>query len=188
MALENLRDLYVDKLKDLYSAENQIIKALPRMIKNASSPALQQALQDHLTVTETQAQRLEEIAANLGERAKGKKCAGMEGLLEEGKELLKEKADADVFDAGIIAAAQSVEHYEIAGYGTAVAWAKLLGHNAAAELLQQSLDEEKEADQTLSSIAESWINEMAVDEQDEMEDEEDTEEEQEPAMTSTWKA
>lgn len=187
MSLENLRDLYVDKIKDLYSAENQIIKALPRMIKNANSDQLQQALQDHLSVTEIQAQRLDEIAVNLGERAKGKKCAGMEGLLEEGKELLKEKAEADVLDAGIIAAAQSVEHYEIAGYGTAVAWARLLGHADAADLLQQSLDEEKEADQLLSQLAESWINEMATDE--ESEDEEDDQEQDAPmTTTSTWKA
>jgi ferritin-like metal-binding protein YciE len=184
MALENLRDLYVDKLKDLYSAENQIIKALPRMIKGATSTELQQALQAHLTVTQTQAQRLEEITANLGERAKGKKCAGMEGLLEEGKELFKEKIEPDVLDAGIISAAQSVEHYEIAGYGTAVSWARLLGHEAAADLLQQSLEEEKEADQSLTTLAENWVNEMAADEDD---DEEETDS-QPMSTTSTWKA
>jgi len=184
MALDTLRDLYVDKLKDLYSAENQIIKALPRMIKGATSMELQHALQDHLSITETQSQRLEEIISNLGERAKGKKCVGMEGVLEEGKELFKEKIDAEVLDAGIIAAAQSVEHYEIAGYGTARAWAQLLGHEEAAELLQQTLDEEKEADHTLSALAETWINEMA-----EQEDEgEDEEENQRELTTSAWKA
>jgi len=185
MALDSLRDLYVDKLKDLYSAENQIIKALPRMIKAATSPELQQALQEHLNVTETHAQRLDEIILNLGERAKGKKCVGMEGVLEEGKELFKEKIDPEVLDAGIIAAAQSVEHYEIAGYGTARTWAMLLGHEEAAELLQQTLDEEKDADQTLTALAENMINEMAAD-QDDMQDDED----RQPAMAtnSPWKA
>jgi len=122
---------------------------------------------------------------NLGERAKGKKCVGMEGVLEEGKELFKEKIDPEVSDAGIIAAAQSVEHYEIAGYGTARTWAMLLGHEEAAELLQQTLDQEKDADQTLTALAENMINEMAADE-DEMQDDED----RQPAMAtnSPWKA
>ncbi len=185
MALENLHDLFVDKLKDLYSAENQIIKALPRMIKSATSTELQQALQDHLNVTEAQAKRLEQVADLIGERPRGKKCVGMEGLIEEGKELLKEKIDADVLDAGIIAAAQSVEHYEIAGYGTAVAWARLMGHDNAADMLQQSLDEEKEADVLLTTLAENMINTMADDEEDDMEEE--TEEEGELATTSTWR-
>jgi ferritin-like metal-binding protein YciE len=155
MALESLQELYVDKIKDLYSAENQIIKALPRMISGASTPELQQALQEHLKVTEKQAQRLERIAEDIGKSPKGKKCAGMEGLLEEGKELLKEKPEQDVLDAGIIAAAQSVEHYEIAGYGTAATWAKLLGYNRALPLLLQSLEEEKQADLLLSRLAKS---------------------------------
>jgi ferritin-like metal-binding protein YciE len=186
MAMESLRDLYVDKLKDLYSAENQILKALPRMIKNTTTPELQQALEDHLALTETHVQRIEQITSNLGERPKGKKCVGMEGLIEEGKELLKEKADADVLDAGIIAAAQSVEHYEIAGYGTARAWALMLGHADAADLLQQTLDEEKEADRLLTSLAENRINEMAEDqddEQDEMKQGQGA-----FAATSTWRA
>lgn len=181
MALDTLRDLYSDKIRDLYSAENQILKALPRMIKNAKMPELQQALQEHLNVTETHAQRLEEIAAELGKSAKGKKCVGMEGLIEEGKELLKEDADPEVLDAGIIAAAQSVEHYEMANYGTARAWALMLGYDNAADLLEQTLEEEKEADQTLSMLAENMINALAV-EADEMEEEEETE----PA-TSTWR-
>lgn len=185
MALETLRDLYVDKLKDLYSAENQIIKALPRMIKGATSPELQRALQEHLNVTETHVQRLDEIISNLGERAKGKKCVGMEGVLGEGKELFQEKIDPEVLDAGIIAAAQSVEHYEIAGYGTARTWAQLLGHQEAAELLQQTLDEEKDADQTLTGLAESMVNEMAAD-QNEMQDNGDRQATM--ATTSPWKA
>lgn len=158
MELESLRDLYVDKLKDLYSAENQILKALPRMIKNASTPELQQALQDHMHATETHVQRLAEIAANLGESPRGKKCAGMEGLITEGKELLKEKGEPEVLDAGIIAAAQSVEHYEIAGYGTARAWATMLGHQEAADTLEQTLEEEQEADKLLTALAENMIN------------------------------
>lgn len=158
MALENLQELYADKIKDLYSAENQIIRALPRMIQNTSAPELQRALQEHLNITEKHVRRLEKVAAQSGKSVKGKKCAGMEGLLEEGKELLREKPDADVLDAGIIAAAQSVEHYEIAGYGTAVAWAKLLGYQDAANLLRQTLEEEKQADETLSALAEGMIN------------------------------
>lgn len=161
MSLESLQDLYVDKLKDLYSAENQIIKALPRMIKSATTPELQRALQEHLTVTEGHVRRLERIASELGSSPRGKKCAGMEGLLEEGKELLKEKADSDVLDAGIIAAAQSVEHYEIAGYGTVRAWAELMGEQNAAKLFQQTLDEEKQADESLTALAEQYINAMA---------------------------
>ncbi len=160
--MENLQELYVDKLKDLYSAENQIIKALPRMIKGASTPELQRALEEHLKVTEKQAQRLEQIAQNMGKSVRGKKCAGMEGLLEEGKELFKEKPEPDVLDAGIIAAAQSVEHYEIAGYGTAATWAKLLGYDKALGLLLQSLEEEKEADKKLTMLAKQSVNTMAV--------------------------
>jgi ferritin-like metal-binding protein YciE len=161
MSLESLQELYVDKLKDLYSAENQIIKALPSMIKAATTPELKMALQEHLQVTEEHARRVERIASNMDATPRGKKCVGMEGLLEEGKELLREKPDADVLDAGIIAAAQSVEHYEIAGYGTARAWAELLGQPDAANLFQQTLDEEKEADRTLTALAESHINAMA---------------------------
>jgi ferritin-like metal-binding protein YciE len=161
MALDSLRDLYVEKLKDLYSAENQIIKALPRMIKGAETSELQQALQQHLKVTEGHVKRIEQITKGMNESPRGKKCAGMEGLLEEGKELLQEKAASDVLDAGIIAAAQSVEHYEIAGYGTARTWAEMLGEDRAAQLLEQTLKEEKEADQTLTDLAESFINAKA---------------------------
>jgi len=176
MAIETLDELFVEKIKDLYSAENQILKALPTLIKSASSPELQQALQEHLVVTQGHVERLTQIATELGETPQGKKCAGMEGLLKEGDELLNEKPEEDVLDAGIIGAAQSVEHYEIAGYGTARAWALMIGEQAAADLLQQTLDEEKQADQTLTMLAENMINEMAADEDDEEEDE--------PAMTS----
>ncbi|HZQ05791.1 MAG TPA: ferritin-like domain-containing protein [Anaerolineae bacterium] len=162
MALENLHDLYVEKLKDLYSAENQILKALPKMIKSADSEELARALQEHYNVTEGHVRRLEQIASNLGESPRGKKCVGMEGLLEEGKELLKEKVEPEVLDAGIIGAAQSVEHYEMAGYGTARAFAQMLGHQQAAQMLQQTLDEEKDADKTLTMLAENMINRMAA--------------------------
>jgi ferritin-like metal-binding protein YciE len=164
MALENLQELYVHKLQDLYSAESQIIETLPRMIKNAYAPELQRALQEHLNITEKQAQRLEQVTKSMGEDVRGKKCVGMEGLLKEGAELIKEGPDPDVLDAGIIAAAQSVEHYEIAGYGTAIAWAKLLGYGDAANMLVQTLNEEKQADELLTSIAENMINEQALNE------------------------
>ncbi|HZQ06285.1 MAG TPA: ferritin-like domain-containing protein [Anaerolineae bacterium] len=176
MALQSLDDLYADKLKDLYSAENQILKALPKMVKAADTPELGQALQEHYNVTQGHVQRLEQIAMNLGIKLRGKKCVGMEGLLEEGKELLQEKADPDVMDAGIIGAAQSVEHYEIAGYGTARAFAQMLGMRDAANLLQQTLDEEKEADQTLTRIAENMVNQRAAESEDEDEEDEDEDE------------
>jgi len=158
MELESLRALYVDELKDLYSAEGQILKALPRMIKASSSGALRQALTEHERVTRKQVQRLERIFKDLDESPRGKKCHGMEGLLEEGKELISEKPDPEVLDAGLISKAQHVEHYEIAGYGTVRTWAQQLGYDQHAELLQQTLDEEGEADKTLTQLAESSIN------------------------------
>jgi len=162
MAIETLHDLYVDELKDLYSAENQILKALPRLIKAANSDELRTALEAHAKVTEKHAQRLEKIVGNLGEKPTGKKCVGMEGVLEEGKELFKHEVEPDVMDAGIIGACQKVEHYEIASYGTARAHAKQLGHREAASVLMQTLNEEKQADDTLTKIAESAVNAMAV--------------------------
>lgn len=167
MALDNLHDLYIEKIKDLYSAENQIIKALPKMIKGATTPELKAALQDHLRVTEGHARRLEKIAVSHGASARGKKCSGMEGLLEEGSELLKEKAKMDVLDAGIIGAAQSVEHYEIAGYGTARRWAAILGDSKGAALLKQTEDEEGDADKLLTQLAEGYINQLAENGEDE---------------------
>lgn len=167
MELESLRALYVDELKDLYSAEGQILKALPRMIKAASNRQLKQALTQHERVTRKQVQRLDRIFKDLDESPRGKKCRGMEGLLEEGKELISEKPEPDVLDAGLISKAQHVEHYEIAGYGTVRAWAQQLGYDQHAELLQQTLDEEGEADKTLTQLAESSINIEAEDEGDE---------------------
>src|SRR5476651_2615663 len=133
MKLSNLQDLFVDELKDLYSAENQILKALPKMIKAASATVLQDVFQEHLEVTKGQVNRLEKIFKMLDVSPKGKKCKAMEGLLEEGKELMSEDANPSVMDAGLIAAAQRVEHYEMAGYGTTRTFAELLGHKKAAQ-------------------------------------------------------
>jgi ferritin-like metal-binding protein YciE len=155
MEMESLRELYVEELKDLYSAENQIIKALPRMIKAASSAQLKAGFEEHLQQTKEQVQRLEKIFEKLDEKPKGKKCKGMEGLLDEGKELMDEDAEPEVLDAGLIAAAQHVEHYEIAGYGCVRTYAELLGEKEAVDLLQQTLDEEKETDLKLTKLASS---------------------------------
>jgi ferritin-like metal-binding protein YciE len=156
--MSTLEDLYMDLLKDLYSAEKQLVKALPKMAKNAQSPDLQRAFQEHLRQTEGQVERIERIFSDLDGSPRGKKCVGMEGLIEEGNELLKEDVEPDVLDAGLIAAAQKVEHYEIAGYGTARAWAQRLGHDRAARLLQETLEEESMANEKLNRIAESHVN------------------------------
>jgi len=155
MEMESLRELYIDELKDLYSAENQIIKALPKMIKAASSPKLKAGFEEHLQQTRNQVERLEKIFKELDESPKGKKCKGMEGLIEEGKELMEEDAEPEVLDAGLIAAAQHVEHYEIAGYGCVRTYAELLGDKNAVKLLQQTLDEEKTTDEKLTALAKS---------------------------------
>ncbi len=153
MKMEDLKDLFVEELKDLYSAENQITKALPKMVKTASSPDLKQGFELHLEQTKGQIARLEQIFEELGESPKGKKCHGMEGLLEEGKELMEEDAEPEVLDAGLISAAQRVEHYEIAAYGTVKTYAELLGMSKAAKLLAETLNEEKDTDQKLTGLA-----------------------------------
>jgi ferritin-like metal-binding protein YciE len=158
MELESLRELYIDELKDLYSAEKQLVKALPKMVKNATSPELKQAFQDHLAKTETHVERLEQIFESLEASPRGKKCVGMEGLIEEANELIGEDADEDVLDAGLISKAQHVEHYEMAGYGTVRTYALTLGESEHAELLEETLNEEKEADELLTQLAESSIN------------------------------
>ena len=163
MEMETLRDLYVDGLKDLWSAEKQILKALPTMQKKASHPALKRAFKTHEMQTRMQVKRLERICKDLGESPRGKKCVGMEGLIEEAKELISEKPDADVLDAGLIAAAQHVEHYEIAGYGCARTYAKILGYQDQAALLQQTLNEEGQTDKLLTTLAVGAINIDAVD-------------------------
>ena len=154
MKANSLHELYLEELKDLYDAENQIIKALPKMVEAASSEELQGALTEHLEVTRGQAKRLEQIFQNMGEKLKAEKCKGMEGLIKEGSDILSEDMDEDVKDAAIISAAQRIEHYEMAGYGTVRTWANLLGETEAEELLQETLDEEKEADEKLNELAE----------------------------------
>ena len=156
-ATNPLEELLQDELKDLYSAENQIVKALPKMIKGAQSPELKRAFERHLEETKRQVERLNQIGEELGMKMTGKKCKGMEGLIEEGKEMLEE-LDEENMDAGLIGAAQKVEHYEIAGYGTARTHADLLGLKKVARLLQQTLDEEGATDKKLTALAESIIN------------------------------
>jgi ferritin-like metal-binding protein YciE len=156
--MTSLRELYVEELKDLYSAENQILKALPRMIRAASNKDLQRAFTQHERQTQQQVKRLERIFRMLDESTRGKKCKGMEGLIEEAQELIKERPEPEVLDAGLIAAAQRVEHYEIAGYGTVRTYARQLGEEEQANLLQETLNEEGETDKLLTGLAESSIN------------------------------
>ena len=163
MELDTLRALYVEELKDLWSAEKQILQALPRMAKAATHPQLKKAFMKHEKQTQQQVKRIERICKELGESPRGKKCVGMEGLLEEGKELIKEKPEKEVLDAGLITAAQHVEHYEMAGYGTCRTWARLLGYDAQAQLLQATLDEEQQTDLDLTALAEWSINIEAID-------------------------
>ncbi|WP_435011119.1 ferritin-like domain-containing protein [Tundrisphaera lichenicola] len=158
MKIDTLMKLYVEELRDLYSAEKQILKALPKMIKAATSPDLKAAFTAHLEETEGQVGRLEEIFQELGKKPTGKTCKAMQGLVEEGAELMGEDIEPQVLDAGLIAAAQRVEHYEIAGYGTVRTYAKLLGEKQAMTLLQETLDEEGATDKKLSSLAEGGIN------------------------------
>src|SRR5579862_838874 len=153
-----LAELYVEELKDLYSAEKQILTALPKMIKAATHEELKEAFETHRQQTEGHVQRLEQIFEELGESPRGKKCHGMEGVIEEGAELIQDQPEPAVLDAGLIAAAQHVEHYEMAGYGSVRAWADKLGYDEQAELLQQTLDEEKETDESLTQLAEQIVN------------------------------
>ena len=158
MELETLRDLYVHELKDLYSAERQMMKAMPRMIKAATNRQLATAFRQHFEQTKAQAKRLEELLASHGETTRGPKCLGMEGVLKEGDEMISEDADEEVRDAGLIAAAQRVEHYEIAGYGCARTYAELLGDKKGAKILDRTIKEEGATDQKLTKLARSVIN------------------------------
>jgi ferritin-like metal-binding protein YciE len=171
--INSLRELYVEQLRDLYDAENQLIKALPKMAKASSSDELRQSIEEHLEQTRGQAERLEQIFEQLVEKPKGKKCKAIQGLIEEGKETLEEDMEEDTKDAAIIAAAQRVEHYEISGYGTARTYANLLGESEAAELLEETLNEEKETDQKLTQLAEE-INVEAAEGSGEEEGEEES--------------
>ncbi|ABF41546.1 protein of unknown function DUF892 [Candidatus Koribacter versatilis Ellin345] len=155
MKVENLEELFIEQLRDLYDGEQQITKALPKLIEKATDSRLQDALQDHLEVTREQIRRLEQIFQILGEDADGETCKGMKGVIAEGDDVVGDADDKAVRDAVIIASAQRVEHYEIAGYGTVRTYANLLGQAQIAQLLEQTLQEEKEADQTLNQIAES---------------------------------
>jgi len=158
MKIETLRDLYVEQLRDLYSAENQLVKALPKMAKAASHAQLQSAFTEHLAQTQQHVQRLDQIFKQLDTSSKGPACKGMEGLISEGEEMIKMKGDPAAIDAGLIAAAQRVEHYEIAGYGCVRTYAHQLGDHTNERLLQKTLDEEGAADQKLTQLAEQVIN------------------------------
>ena len=157
-----LDELLQDELKDLYNAEAQIIKALPKMAKAASSPELRRAFERHLEETRRQVERLDQIGEELEMKMTGKKCKGMEGVLAEGRELMEEDLEEDALDAGLIGAAQKVEHYEIAAYGTARTHAEMLGYRRIAKLLQQTLNEEGATDKRLTQLAESVVNYEAV--------------------------
>jgi ferritin-like metal-binding protein YciE len=153
MDLQSLKDLFIDELRDLYDAENQITEALPKLIKKTQHPQLKSALDEHLEVTRGQIRRLDSIFQRLGEKSSGESCKGMKGLIKEGDDMATRDGSPSVIDAAIISAAQRVEHYEMAGYGTVRTYADLLGEQELANLLQQTLDEEKEADKTLTEIA-----------------------------------
>ena len=158
-----LHDAFMDELRDAYDAEKQLVKALPKLAKAATSPELRAAFEAHLEETRGQVERLEGVFASLDEKVKGKHCDGIAGIIEEGKSVMEEEFDDATMDACLIAAGQRAEHYEMAAYGTLVAWAKIMGHDEAAELLEQTLEEEKAADEKLSTLAEDGINQNAAD-------------------------
>ena len=172
-----LHDAFIDELRDTYDAERQLIKALTKLAKAASNPKLRQAFESHRQETEGQVARLEQVFESLDEKVRGKHCDGIAGIIEEGKSIMEEDFDDATMDACLIAAGQRAEHYEMAAYGTLVAWAQAMGHRDAARLLQQTLDEEKAADEKLTKLAESGINQNAADAAhagDEDEEEEET--------------
>jgi ferritin-like metal-binding protein YciE len=177
--MNTLMDALVDEVRDLYHAEKQLVKALPKMAKAATSDELREALESHLSETENQVSRLEQVFELLEEKPRAKTCAGMAGIIEEGSDALKEDAEPAVLDAMIIASAQRAEHYEMAAYGTVAAWAEGLGLSEVAELLRDTLEEEKAADEKLTALAEAGINDAASagaeDEEDEDEDDEEDE-------------
>jgi ferritin-like metal-binding protein YciE len=187
-----LHDAFIDELRDTYDAEKQLTKALPKMVKAAISPELRAAFEAHLEQTRQQIDRLEQVFASLDEKAQGKHCAGMAGIIEEGQSVMDEEFDETTADACLIASAQRVEHYEMAAYGTLVAWARAMGHMDAADLLQETLDEEKAADEKLSALAEGGINQEAADAahqgDEDDEDLESEEDEDEVAAGSTKKS
>ena len=177
-----LHDAFLDELRDLYDAEKQLTKALPKMAKAASSPGLRKAFEAHLEETRGHVNRLEKVFGTLDEKVRGKHCDGIAGIIEEGKSAMEEDFDDATMDACLIAGGQRAEHYEMAAYGTLVAWARAMGHVDAAELLQETLDEEKAADKKLSSLAESGINREAAAAHQEYEDDEDEAEVEAPKV------
>jgi ferritin-like metal-binding protein YciE len=181
-----LHDAFIDELRDMYDAEQQLTKALPKMAKAVHSPELRAALEAHLKETRGQITRLEKVFGSLDEKVRGKHCDGIAGIIEEGKSIMEEDFDESTMDACIIAAGQRAEHYEMAAYGTLAAWARAMGHEDAADLLQATLDEEKAADEKLTAIAESGINETAA--ESAHGDDEESEDRQAPAPKKTSKA
>ncbi len=179
MKIETLRELYLEELRDIYDAENQLLKALPKMAKAAQNEELKAAFEQHLEQTQEQVERLNRVFEELGEKPKGTKCEAMKGLLEEAKKMMDETQDEETLDAAMIAAAQKVEHYEIATYGTLRTWAELLGFDEQADLLQETLDEEKDTDENLTELAVSSVNLEAASEEGEEEGEESEEDEEE---------
>jgi ferritin-like metal-binding protein YciE len=173
VALDSLQSLFLNELKDIYHAEKQLVRALPRMAKASTTPELRQAFTQHLRETEGQVQRLERVFKELGQTPRAKKCEGMLGLVEEGKEIMQEDGEPAVIDAALIASAQKVEHYEIAAYGCLRTYAQLLGLSNAERLLQQNLDEEEAADEKLNALAEGGINQAAVTASGQQEEEEE---------------
>ncbi len=160
--LETMNDLFLDEIRDLYDAEKQLTKALPKMVKSSSTPELKSAFEDHLQETQGHVERLEEIFQTLGEKGTGKKCVGMTGIIKEGEEMIGDMDEGSLRDAGIIAAAQKVEHYEISGYGSARTHAMMLGHSEIASRLEETLREEKAADKKLNDIAQTMVNDQAL--------------------------
>jgi ferritin-like metal-binding protein YciE len=178
----SLHDAFIDELRDAYDAEKQLTKALPKLAKAASSQVLREAFESHLEETQGHVERLEQVFQSLDEKVRGKHCDGIAGIIEEGKSTMGEDFDEATMDACLIAAGQRAEHYEMAAYGTLVAWARVMGHDEAADLLQETLDEEKAADEKLSSLAEGGINQAAA---EQGQSDEGEEEEEEPAAMAS---
>jgi len=172
-----LHDAFLDELRDVYDAEKQLTKALQKMASSATSPVLRDAFESHLKETRGQVERLDQVFEGLGEKARGKHCEGIAGIIEEGKAVMNEDFDESTLDACLIASGQRAEHYEMAAYGTLVAWARAMGHSEAADLLQETLDEEKATDEKLTALAEAGINQDAAEGARGEEDEEDEQEE-----------
>ena len=178
---KTLHDAFIDELRDAYDAEKQLLRALPKMAKKATSEDLSTAFEAHLEETRGHVDKLEQVFGTLDEKVRGKHCDGIAGIIEEGKSVMEEDFDAETMDACLIAGGQRAEHYEMAAYGTLIAWAKVMGHTEAADLLEEILEEEKAADQKLSALAEGGINQAAADEAHPAEDDEDAEEDEKPA-------